>query len=227
MKRKGFTLIELLVVIAIIAILAAILFPVFARAREKARQATCTSNLKQLGLAFVQYAQDYDGILPPLRNVVAYKVWGELVAPYVTGPGGAQFGSTFMRCPSVSKTVTLTYGINYPYVMAYDNWLGGASLDKIPTNVYVSADYLGAYWADTAILHPSGWIFNTDADGDGIKDSNTAQLSTYGRYNGFNPVHNGGGNFLFGDGHVKWVTLKAFIANKDGIWGSTVESEYR
>ncbi len=60
MKRKGFTLIELLVVIAIIAILAAILFPVFAQAREKARQASCLSNLKQIGTATQMYAQDYD-----------------------------------------------------------------------------------------------------------------------------------------------------------------------
>jgi prepilin-type N-terminal cleavage/methylation domain-containing protein len=59
-SKKGFTLIELLVVIAIIAILAAILFPVFAKAREKARQASCQSNEKQLGLGFIQYTQDYD-----------------------------------------------------------------------------------------------------------------------------------------------------------------------
>jgi prepilin-type N-terminal cleavage/methylation domain-containing protein len=63
--RKGFTLIELLVVIAIIAILAAILFPVFAKAREKARQASCTSNLKQMGLAWMMYVQDYDETYPP------------------------------------------------------------------------------------------------------------------------------------------------------------------
>jgi prepilin-type N-terminal cleavage/methylation domain-containing protein len=60
MSRKAFTLIELLVVIAIIAILAAILFPVFAQAREKARQATCTSNMKNIGTAWAMYAQDYD-----------------------------------------------------------------------------------------------------------------------------------------------------------------------
>ncbi|MGD9520072.1 MAG: prepilin-type N-terminal cleavage/methylation domain-containing protein, partial [Armatimonadota bacterium] len=67
MRRRcsGFTLIELLVVIAIIAILAAILFPVFARAREKARQASCQSNEKQLALGLLMYAQDYDEMLPP------------------------------------------------------------------------------------------------------------------------------------------------------------------
>jgi prepilin-type N-terminal cleavage/methylation domain-containing protein len=66
--KKGFTLIELLVVIAITAILAAILFPVFAKAREKAKQSTCQSNLKQIGLAMIQYAQDYDDFLSPSRD---------------------------------------------------------------------------------------------------------------------------------------------------------------
>lgn len=91
--RSGFTLIELLVVIAIIAILAAILMPVFAQAREKARQASCASNLKQLGLAFQMYVQDYDETLPMLTFTGAAGVsqpnnggawrWGWLVLPYV------------------------------------------------------------------------------------------------------------------------------------------------
>src|SRR5512140_3644422 len=67
-RKKGFTLIELLVVIAIIAILAAILFPVFAQARAKARQTTCLSNLKQLALAGIMYTGDYDGMLPGIGS---------------------------------------------------------------------------------------------------------------------------------------------------------------
>jgi len=82
--RKGFTLIELLVVIAIIAILAAILFPVFAKARAKARQSSCVSNLKQLGLAFMQYQTDYDGCLPDSR--VSYN-W------YASHPPGNYYGA--------------------------------------------------------------------------------------------------------------------------------------
>jgi prepilin-type N-terminal cleavage/methylation domain-containing protein len=66
--RRGFTLIELLVVIAIIAILAAILFPVFARARENARRASCSSNMKQIGLGFLQYTQDYDERMPSVAD---------------------------------------------------------------------------------------------------------------------------------------------------------------
>src|SRR6266542_2865473 len=85
-KRHGFTLIELLVVIAIIAILAAILFPVFAQARAKARQATCLSNLKQLGTAFMMYAQDYDETYPMSNYGLPSGVnrsWQYLIDPYV------------------------------------------------------------------------------------------------------------------------------------------------
>src|SRR5580704_11355479 len=84
-RNKGFTLIELLVVIAIIAILAAILFPVFAKVREKARQTACLSNVKQLGLAFAQYSQDYDEKYP--NGINSYSPpgagWGGQVYSYV------------------------------------------------------------------------------------------------------------------------------------------------
>src|SRR5262245_31487456 len=93
MRKRGFTLIELLVVIAIIAILAAILFPVFAQARPKARQATCLSNLKQIGLGVMMYAQDYDEAYPSASATSAVGVtsWEpegsgrnikELIVPY-------------------------------------------------------------------------------------------------------------------------------------------------
>src|SRR6266581_8496416 len=72
-SRRGFTLIELLVVIAIIAILAAILFPVFAQARESARQTTCLSNLKQIALAGMMYAQDYDETFVPVGGTIEQK----------------------------------------------------------------------------------------------------------------------------------------------------------
>src|SRR5215469_16047426 len=90
--RKGFTLIELLVVIAIIAILAAILFPVFAKVREKARQTSCASNLKQLGLGYIQYYQDYDENFPcGTAGAAAWPRagigWAGQIYPYVKSPG--------------------------------------------------------------------------------------------------------------------------------------------
>lgn len=83
--KCAFTLIELLVVIAIIAILAAILFPVFAQARAKARQTACLSNMKQIGLAIIQYTSDYDGVLPPAEVGIEPQIlsWPTLVFPYV------------------------------------------------------------------------------------------------------------------------------------------------
>src|ERR1700753_3617776 len=102
MKVKyGFTLIELLVVIAIIAILAAILFPVFAQAREKARQISCLSNEKQIGLAFMQYIQDYDETYPHQQfappSGSPWYVWEEAINPYIKT--AAHHGDVF-RCPS-------------------------------------------------------------------------------------------------------------------------------
>jgi len=106
-KQRGFTLIELLVVIAIIAILAAILFPVFAQAREAARKTACTSNLKQIGMAFALYTQDFDECFPWAASNLGSPTttWYDLVEPYVK-VGASGFGytggvqRTFYVCPS-------------------------------------------------------------------------------------------------------------------------------
>src|SRR5688572_12801376 len=97
---RGFTLIELLVVIAIIAILAAILFPVFARARENARRASCQSNLKQVGLGLLQYSQDYDERFPILYyNVmpVPNEGWASFIQPYMKSSQVFQCASEPLR----------------------------------------------------------------------------------------------------------------------------------
>ena len=146
-RGKGFTLIELLVVIAIIAILAAILFPVFARAREKARQTSCLSNLKQLALAYQMYAQDYDERCAGLYIYTAtstyrvycgnsglYIYWMDMLYPYV-------MNKQVFRCPSVSNPTRYWggYGWNYSagYVLNYPDhartgpWYEGVKLAEI------------------------------------------------------------------------------------------------
>lgn len=114
-RRRGFTLIELLVVIAIIAILAAILFPVFARARENARRTSCQSNLKQIGLGLIQYSQDYDEILAPFAigagsiytgsDGTTNQKWMDVIYPYVKS-------EQIFNCPSMPDINTRGYQLN-------------------------------------------------------------------------------------------------------------------
>jgi len=122
MRRSGFTLIELLVVIAIIAILAAILFPVFARAREKARTTNCASNLKQLSLGVLMYVQDYDEKFAPNYSYaiagVELRWWEDLVQPYVNNwqlticPSATVSIYTYARPPEGPNPLSFTYNAN-------------------------------------------------------------------------------------------------------------------
>jgi prepilin-type N-terminal cleavage/methylation domain-containing protein/prepilin-type processing-associated H-X9-DG protein len=129
-KRRGFTLIELLVVIAIIAILAAILFPVFAQARDRARSAACLSNLKQMGTAWMMYAQDYDERFPysnpgpawgdcrTMKDRGSFGGWiGNLLVPYTKN-------SDIFKCPSnpTLNTVNNASGCGGTEAVARTNW---------------------------------------------------------------------------------------------------------
>jgi len=203
--KRGFTLIELLVVIAIIAILAAILFPVFARAREKARQASCLSNCKQWGLAVLQYAQDYDERLGgafnywgPAYGSVSFAVY---LQPYCKN-------AQMQLCPS-KPNQALGYGYNWRGVGYV---VGGGSLYSPPRTGYM---YEGLPLAeinraaelvvlgDCYDLRPptstinlyQGYIYSEFADNPGV----------CGR-------HNGGNNFTYADGHSKWLAVTAMKA---------------
>ncbi|MEI6501173.1 MAG: DUF1559 domain-containing protein [Armatimonadota bacterium] len=144
-SRDGFTLIELLVVIAIIAILASILFPVFARAREKARETTCKSNLRQLGLSIRMYVDDYDGLMPKANYKPSVKGQPGLVAllePYVKN-------TQIFRCPSDRDNLYQTEGTSYNYGNGFfDADQATWSLDAPPS-------YWGAESSELPILADS------------------------------------------------------------------------
>jgi len=216
--NTAFTLIELLVVIAIISILAAILFPVFATAREKARQSTCASNLKQLSLAVVQYTQDYDESLMPYRYVNGasqtwYWNWCYSIYPYVKS-------LQVFRCPSQSITgSTLDYTYNVA-VGLVGTGLAPRTLAQVPmaASTPMLADAYGGttvatYDSTNGIANISlpssaflGFVMvipGNKEDARVVDGQNTNWVQV-----GDGAVaairHSGGANYAFVDGHVKW-----------------------
>jgi len=195
MMRKGFTLIELLVVIAIIAILAAILFPVFARAREKARQASCTSNLKQLGLSMHMYAGDYDECFPLLRIYIGgsavYYQWA--LEPYVKN-------WDIWYCPSRDRSDGVgqyAYTCTW-YRQSRMNNADGANSPTCPYGRPVKMAEL-KYPAETPMLSESSTYYQTSTSGPyrALYYTHTVDHLYYAA------PHNQMRNILLADGHVK------------------------
>jgi prepilin-type N-terminal cleavage/methylation domain-containing protein/prepilin-type processing-associated H-X9-DG protein len=221
-NQKGFTLIELLVVIAIIAILAAILFPVFAKVREKARATSCTSNMKQLGLAFAQYTQDNDETYPSVIADFSTSGWASEVYPYVKSAG-------VFKCPDDSTAPTATtqvvsYGANYNVMNPTDNHTHGTAGASAPATLAqlaapASTDLLFEVQGRTTVLNgPASTDFSAEGNcatsywnltGTGAPSNGSGEYATGNPPGqkltliGTGTVHTGSANYLAADGHVK------------------------
>ncbi len=168
-RAKGFTLIELLVVIAIIAILAAILFPVFARARENARRSSCQSNLKQISLGMFQYLQDYDERFPQAIGTVPYTVggpptgWADSIQPYLKS-------LQIYQCPSETTPPTEDAGSGAT-TTSYTDYFYNAQLSWNGTNYRTGISQ--------AALESSSLTISL-GDGNGATSNSTARFRTIG-----------------------------------------------
>jgi len=229
---RGFTLIELLVVIAIIAILASILFPVFARARENARRASCQSNLKQIALGVFMYTQDYDERMPRTRFSALLVTptdpygWADMMQPYLKS-------TQIFQCPSETNSVNTSVGLNgsAPSVTAagYSDYFMNAAVYNQSDAAFVSPALtvlLGDSTSGNSYNNYDG-CFSSYADQTG-GGSVGATCTTAASYitnlissTGITAAgrHLDGANYAFADGHVKW--LKGSIISGTVINGSS------
>lgn len=200
-SKNGFTLIELLVVIAIIALLAAILFPVFARARENARKSSCLNNTKQIGIALTQYVQDYDETYPP-----AY--WNGGAIPLGTWLEPYTKNRQIWRCPSDGANrgavnanyANQSYAWNSWYLNSDGGNFGPVDTPKTLADIKKSAELVAVWgaWAGNGYIfdHPYGGCGDPRSRMEGSTDCAGSAASQ---------GHLGGGNFTYADGHSKFV----------------------
>jgi prepilin-type N-terminal cleavage/methylation domain-containing protein/prepilin-type processing-associated H-X9-DG protein len=207
-RKRAFTLIELLVVIAIIAILAAILFPVFARARENARRASCQSNLKQISLAVMMYTQDYDeqAFAPP-----ADLWWPQFYEPYIKS-------TQVYVCPSaLDQKRATSYNLNLN-VMNHVSLTEGRAIPLYQFNSSM-----------TALTLDGGGPNNTESDVSSSGLSQTADgVGVFGESDFYSVAsrHLDGANVAFLDGHVKWLPKQKIFLRADGTPVKDVQSHY-
>ncbi len=204
MLRRGFTLIELLVVIAIIAILAAILFPVFAKAREKARQSSCLSNVKQINLAVLQYAQDYDERVPVNYywnpNRYSYIMF---IEPYVKN-------SQVFNCPSMTARASVSYNGCRSYLFNELLWAQSLGQIQSPAETVLQGEA-------TPNTTNSSWNFLRPSRGHRPDKTDGSEYATWTdaawSYFNFCTRHNDTGNVGYVDGHAKAMNYNSLFAN--------------